>query len=199
MTIRIKRALAVLLLALLTLASCGLFEPRNPKPGGGTIVPCVTPNSPEDVITNIVDHYASDAGITCYTSMLDASFVFHPDPGDSNEALPDTVYVGWNRDVETRVDQNLAVNATFHQAVFDSEYAARVVSADGHTQIRFYAYHLRIRAPQSADTLYQGRADLTLFQGSDTQWRITDWADKRDGSGLRSWGYLRRLYRPAGT
>jgi len=128
--------------------------------------------------------------------MLDASFAFHPDAADSNDALPDTVYANWNRDIEVRDATNIARNATFHVASFDSEYAARVISADQRTQVRFYAYHLIIHASQVApDTLFRGLADITFFQGGDAQWHITNWVDKRDGSGARTWGYLRRVYR----
>jgi hypothetical protein len=184
------------ILALALVAGCGLFEPRDPRPGGGPGVNCATPNSPDNVVSNIVNHYAELAGVTCYTDMLDTSFTFHPDPADSSEALPDTVFNHWTRDIEARDAGNVARDVTFHVASFDSEYAARAISADQRTQTRFYAYHLIIYSPQaSPDTLFRGLADITFFQGSNAQWHITSWVDKRDGSGARTWGYLRRLYR----
>jgi hypothetical protein len=62
--------------------------------------------------------------------------------------------------------------------------------------VRFYAYHLIIKASQAGqDTLFSGHADLTIVQGSNTQWHIVNWQDRRDTSGNRTWGYLRRLYR----
>ncbi len=178
----------------LVLTGCGLFEPRDPRPGGGVGVSCLVPNTPENVIANLLDHYASGPGLTCYVSMLDSAFLFHPDGQDSIEALPDTVYASWNRDVEARVTSDLAANTTFRVAVIDTEYAPRVISVDH--QIRFYKYHLIIHASRAApDTLFSGLADITFFQGTDAQWHITNWVDKRDGSGARTWGYLRRLYR----
>ena len=185
-------------LTLVTLAgvlSGCLFSPRAPRPGGGSGVICLTPNSPEAVLSNVIAHYASVAGVTCYTQMLDATFAFHPDASDSIQALPDTVYSNWNRDIETRDVSNLASNATFRAASFDSEYAARVISSDQRTQIRFYAYHLIIHASQVPDTLFRGLADVTYFQGADAQWHITNWVDKRDASGAKTWGYLRARYR----
>jgi len=188
---------ATLILVLLFVAGCGLFEPRDPRPVGGPGVNCATPNSPDNVVSNIVNHYGELAGTTCYSDMLDVTFAFHPDAADSNELAPgDTSYVHWTRDVESRDARNVAADATFHIAAFDSEYAARVISADQRTQIRFYAYHLILHASQVApDTLFQGLADITFFQGGDAQWHITNWVDKRDGSGARTWGYLRRVYR----
>lgn len=189
----------VLSLALLSLPiatpGCTLFGPRHPRPGGGTGVNCLTPNTPEAVVSNVIQHYASLAGVTCYNQMLDATFAFHPDAADSIQALPDTVYANWSRDIESRVAGNVAADATFHVAAFDSEYAARVISSDQRTQIRFYAYHLVIHASQVSDTLFTGMADITFFQGSDAQWHITTWVDKRDASGARTWGFLRGRYR----
>jgi len=129
--------------------------------------------------------------------MLDASFAFHPDATDSNEIAPgDTSYVHWTRDIESRDARNVAADATTRLVSFDGEYASRVISADQRTQIRFYNYHLILHASQVApDTLFQGLADITFFQGDDAQWHITSWVDKRDGSGARTWGYLRRVYR----
>ena len=193
---REQRAATLAILSLFLAGGCGLFEPRDPRPGGGPGVSCATPNSPDNVVANVLNHYPELAGVTCYTDMLDASFAFHPDAADSNDALPDTVYANWNRDIEVRDATNIARNATFHVASFDSEYAARVISADQRTQVRFYAYHLIIHASQVApDTLFRGLADITFFQGGDAQWHITNWVDKRDGSGARTWGYLRRVYR----
>jgi hypothetical protein len=198
---QIRRAQGVAGLTVLTalavlVAGCGLFEPRDPIGAGGPGVNCATPNSPENVVSNVVNHYAELAGVNCYSDMLDTAFTFHPDAADSIEALPDTVYNHWTRDIESRDASNVARDATFHLAAFDSEYAARVISADQRTQIRFYAYHLILHAPQaSPDTLFRGLADITFFQGADAQWHITNWVDKRDGSGARTWGYLRRLYR----
>jgi len=149
------------------------------------------------VVANVLNHYAELAGVSCYTDMLDSAFAFHPDFTDSVEA-GGTVYGSWTKSVEQTDATLLARNATFHAVVFDSEYAARVISADQRTQVRFYAYHLiiRERSPQAApDTLFRGLADISFFQGGDAQWHITNWADKRDGSGARTWGYLRRVYR----
>lgn len=179
---------------LIQVLGCGLFRPRDPLPGGGPGSDCLTPNTPDNVVTNIVNHYGAVNGITCYTSMLDQAFAFHPDATDSIEALPDTVFANWNRDVESRAVSNIASDATFHLAVFDSQYAAPVTSPDQRTQTRFYAYHLVIHSSKP-DTLYQGRADLTFFQGSDAQWHIIEWIDRRDASGSRTWGYLRSIYR----
>ena len=193
---RMWRARLLLAGILGVIAGCGLFSPRDPRPGGGAGATCLTPNSPSDVVSNILTSYGSLQGVTCYASMLDSSFTFHPDAADSIEAGTDTVYAHWTRDIENRVTGAISQNATFHLVVFDSTYATTVISpGPPRTEVRFYAYHLVIHASQSPDTLYQGRANITFTQGSDTQWHITNWQDQRDTSGNRTWGYLRRIYR----
>jgi hypothetical protein len=186
----------IVLLTLIQLAGmsgCGLFKPRDPDPGGGGASDCLTPNAPDNALTNVVRHYGIVTGITCYSSMLDSSFAFHPDVTDSIEALPG-IFSGWNRDVETTDAANVAGDSTFSVASLDSQYAVAVLSPDQRTLTRFYAYHL-IAHSSKPDTLYRGHADLTLFQSGNGEWHITTWVDHRDGSGARTWGYLRSLYR----
>jgi len=197
-------AVQMTVLALAALApqmhGCGIFSPRDPRPGGGQAIVCLTANTPDDVVSNVLAQYASFPGHECYSSMLDTSFTFHPDAADSIDAATagqGTVYANWTASVESNVDLLLAREATFHMTVFDSMYATTVISpGPPRTEVRYYAYHLIIHASQAApDTLFSGRADLTIVQGSDAQWHIVNWQDRRDTSGARTWGYLRRLYR----
>ena len=176
---------------------CGIFSPRDPRPGGAAGVACATPNAPADVVSNLLAHYGSLAGVDCYSSMLDPSFTFHPDAADSIEAPVDTIYANWTAKVESGVAGSLARAATYHRTVFDSTYATTVITpGPPRSEVRFYAYNLTIRAAETApDTLFQGRAEITFTEGSGAQWRITNWQDRRDGSGARTWGYLRSLYR----
>src|SRR6267378_3086565 len=126
-TSRLGAAGVLAVLLLVCGVGCGLFKPRDPRPGGGPGVNCATPNSPDNVVANVANHYAELAGVSCYTDMLDTSFVFHPDAADSIEAGTDTVFAHWTHDVEARDAANVAGNAKFHVASFDSEYAARFI------------------------------------------------------------------------
>ena len=197
-----QRLATLFAITLLTqLWGCGLFKLRDPL-SGGPGVPCRTPNTPDDVVANIVERYAEVEGLTCYTEMLDPLFVFHPDTQDSIQALPDTVYVNWNKGVEATVAGKLAANATFHFAAFDSEYADRVVSGDLRHETRFYAYHLIVKASEVAlvtsDTLFRGLADVTFEQSGNAQWHVTNWVDRRDVTNSKTWGFLRAVYRSSG-
>jgi hypothetical protein len=200
---RVRPAGAALALALLALAlvaaGCSLFEPRDPEEPTTPSVRCRTRSTADSVIALVEESYGTLSGISCYGSSLDAIFAFHPDPADSIEAgQPGGVspYANWNRDVELRVTGNLAADAAFADAVFDSEYAARDVSVDGRMETRHYAYHVRFQSKSGGPMVrFQGLADITLLQGADALWTITVWVDKRDASENPTWGRLRRNYR----
>lgn len=190
-----RRTAVAALLLLLPLAGCGLFEPRDPRPATDTGPRCRGLTAPDSLAINIEEQYGTLAGVTCFTSILDNSYLFHPDVQDSIDALPDSIYRNWNRTIESRVATNLAADAVYCAAVFDSQYAAPSVSPDLRTEVRFYAYHVLLRTRSAPDTTrYQGLADLTFHQESGF-WHLTSWVDKRDASGLSTWGALRRTYR----
>lgn len=180
--------------AALLLPGCGLFKTRNPqKPTATSNCPART--TADNLVLTIRQSYGDSTAVTCYTSILDPAFEFHPDPADSLED-PTPFSTPWTQSVESQVATNVATAALFCRAVLDSEYATRYVSLDSKTQVRYYAYHLLFRPKTSPDTTrYQGRADITFQQGADAFWTITVWVDKRDASGLPTWGRLRSLYR----
>lgn len=187
-------ALGAVVLALLAVG-CGLFKPRDPVRQGSTssCSACLARSAADNVEANVQQTYGSDSCLTCYTDGLDASFAFHPDPTDSILSNPND-FANWNYDVESRVASNIASDTVFVTAVFDSEYAVRSISPDQKTETRYYAYHVWVYT-QSDSVRHQGLADVTYQQGSDALWRITTWVDNRDGSGLPTWGLLRRDYR----
>jgi hypothetical protein len=189
-------ALTAVLLALLAVG-CGLFKPRDPvkSPGGPSVCSlCLDRTGVNRVETNVQQTYGSDSCLTCYTDGLDPSFAFHPDPTDSVQLSDPTKFINWNYDVESRVANGIASDTVFVTAVFDSEYFSRS-TPDQFTEIRRYAYHVIVRT--RADSVrYQGLADITYRQNpTDALCRITTWVDKRDGSGLPTWGLLRADYR----
>lgn len=178
------------------ITGCDLFRPRTPKPPGNTSVRCLNRILADSVQATIVQSYGSTSGLTCYTSSLDTSFMFQPDPTDLLEDPDPTKFANWNQAVETQDAIRIASDASFALAVFDTEYTAPSISPDGSIETHYYNYHVLFQSVSSTSaTRYQGRADITYQKGSDAQWRITAWVDKRDGSPYPTWGRLRRIYR----
>jgi hypothetical protein len=179
--------------ACMAVGACGLFETRDPMkpppPGAGGCRP-LTAGPTSAVIPNIEDSYGRDSTVTCYSSMIDTSFAFHPDPTDSSLAPPGR-YIAWNDSVEVRVNGNIATQQDFN-SVGLTDKGGEIISPDSRTELRFYDYLVRISFNLSPDTLrYTGVADITFHRGADGQWRITSWVDHRGVVNDSTWGLLR--------
>jgi len=180
------------------LVSCGLFEPRKPNRPPPLPSGCRSLTGTQAIFDNIEDPnvgYGRLAGLTCYSSMLDTSFLFHPDPQDSSQALPLTPYIGLDENVEARVNSGIATTQDFIDVRFGDNYA-NPIFPDQATEIHFRNYQVLFSAKDSTDTLrFTGLADMTFHRGTDGQWRITDWVDHRGAAGDPTWGVLRRQFR----
>lgn len=188
---------ALFVVAGVAVGACGLFETRNPAqplpPASGCRPLTTGPTSA--VVPNTEEFYGKAGGITCYNSVLDTSFIFHPDPTDSSQALPQTPYVGWDEIVEADVNSRIASQQDFMEVDFQSEYSPAIIASDQET--RFYQYQLRLSFTSAPDTVrYTGLADLTFRRGADGQWKITDWVDHRGSVSDSTWGLLRGSQRP---
>ena len=179
------------------IGACGLFETRKPTKPAPPTTGCrpLTSSPTMAVIPNVEDFYGRTGGITCYSSVLDTSFVFHPDPQDSAQALPQTPYVGWDELVEADVNSRIASQQDFMEVDFQFEYAPAIIATNQET--RFYPYQVRLSFTGSPEIVrYAGKADLTFRRGNDGQWRITDWVDHRSTVTDSTWGLLRATERP---
>ena len=188
LAIRSIRCAGVVALALS--ASCGLFETGDPQGPDIPIQDCRPLTSTAFATLNVEDAYGRNELATCYTSMLDTTFVFHPDAQDSLQN-PDP-FAGWDEQVETGHNSRIATLQTFLVVDFKVEYQAPIISPDFNTEIRFYEYELRVALSSAPDTArYTGFADITFRRGTDGQWRIIDWADHRGMVSDSTWGLLR--------
>lgn len=179
--------------------ACGLFETRDPLEPPPPVQGCrpLTGGPIPAVIPNIEDFYGRPSGLTCYNSVLDTAFIFHPDQQDSSQALPDTPYDGWDEVVEVNVNASIASLQDFMEVDFIQEYATAVISPDQTAQVRFLEYQLRVSLQSAPDTVrYTGLADITFRRGADGQWKITDWVDRRGSVSDSTWGSFRREFRP---
>ena len=141
---------------------------------------------------NVEDAYGRRDLTTCYNSMIDTSFAFHPDPQDSAQT-PER-FAGWDDVVEIGHNAKIALNQSFIEVDFLREYQTAIISTDQNTEVRFYEYQLRVSGLVQGDSTiarYTGLADLTMRRGTDGQWRIVDWADHRGSVSDSTWGLLR--------
>lgn len=183
-------------LAAAALVSCGLFDTRDPA--GPTPSPenCLALTGSAAVTQNVVSAYGRLELITCYTSLFDTTFAFHPDAQDSFQN-PDG-FAGWDERVEAGHNSEIATLQTFINVNFPSQYQPAIISPDQKTEVRFYDYVIRAQGLAPGDTTvarFTGQADMTFRRGDDGQWRLIDWADHRFGSDS-TWGLLRSNFRP---
>lgn len=179
-----------------TLVGCGLFDTRDPRVPGIAGERCRNLTDPDSLVENIIVHYGQRSGTSCYNSMLDSAFAFHPDPTDlSDNPGP---FLNWNRDVEARVTTNIAADSVqSFKVVFDSLYQTTTEDpGPPRKATRFYQYHILFnRIGHSDTTRFQGRSDIIFKQGANSLWTILDWQDHRDGSAFPTWGRLRSDHR----
>lgn len=177
--------------------SCGLFETRDPAEPEPPSQDCFALTSTAAVALNVERSYGRTAFINCYTSVLDTSFVFHPDAQDSLQT-PER-FAGWDDQVEASHSTQVGAQQTFLQVDFQREYQSPIISPDQGTEVRFYEYQVRVAGLVPSDTTvarYTGLADITFRRGTDGQWRIADWADHRGTVSDSTWGLLRSEQRP---
>ena len=193
---------AALVATCLSVAACGLFEPREPEGEPPASGGCRNLTNFAAVRLSIEDYYGRTVSQTCYDALLDAAFAFHPDPLDSAQALPATPFLDWGDSVESRVNANVGSQRKFIEVDFLQEVSSPIISPDQTVEVHFWEYQLRfamIEAPTDtvpSDTVrYTGEADLTIRRGADGQWRLREWVDHRGGPSDSTWGLLRQSFR----
>jgi hypothetical protein len=176
--------------------SCGLFDTRDPAEPEPINPNCRPLTGNVAIILNVEDSYGRISLVTCYTSMIGETFLFHPDPQDSLQNP--LAFAGWDEIVEASHNSQVGTEQTFIEVVFPSEYQSHLESTDRRTETWFYEYLIRVAGlDDNPDTLrYTGLADITIQLGNDGQWRIIDWADHRGSVSDSTWGLLRSSKRP---
>lgn len=184
---------ATVIAVCLAAGACGLFETRSPEQPPPPTEGCrPLTGTTFALVFNIEDFYGRLSGRTCYSSTLDTSFTFTPDPQDASVFLPNNPFTGWDETVEAGVNETIANQQKFIQVDFIDEYASAIISPDQNTEQRFWNYQLRIAYQTPPDTLrYSGKADLTLHRINTGEWKITSWVDHRGGVTDSTWGLLR--------
>ena len=162
-------------------------------PGANTF-PCASLDLQNNVFENIRKSFGQGAGLGCYTSAFDATFVFHGDPTDESEA-PAGTFDNWDKSVESQVSQTVANDASDVAVAYKG--VPEIVTTTPDLEIRRYTYEIVFAGSAIPDTLFQGIAELTIRRSTSGLWQITEWFDRRDPAGTttRTWGYLRSSYR----
>ncbi|HET9252770.1 MAG TPA: hypothetical protein VFP58_11710, partial [Candidatus Eisenbacteria bacterium] len=150
------------------MVSCGLFDTRDPAEPTPPSEDCLALTNSVAVTANIETSYGRLNLITCYSSLFDTTFAFHPDAQDSLQN-PDG-FAGWDEKVEAEHSSEIATLQTFINVNFPSQYQPAIISPDQKTEVRFYDYVIRVTGLVQADTTvarFSGRADITFRRADD--------------------------------
>lgn len=188
------RSLAVLL-ALLALVSCDVFEPRESDPPAETAEWNPFPVSPQMALDNLRYVWIFTQNSTRYGELLTDDFVFYADQQDVVEY---GVLGEWDRETETLLlTQYHGVSEFSGDEEFFTAVAGEddVIDNDDATLVRDYSFSV-LHSDETTPATYSGRLALQLERGEDSLWRIASWTDNRKDDETVTWGRMKDEYRP---
>jgi hypothetical protein len=182
--------------ALLLVAGCSLFDPRDPEEGGTAIDSLAARTCPSNVVYNIRKALAAGpAGIGIYDQNLDDDFLFILDAQDEFY-LPcsPNPFLTWSRELEKAnvalIFQNygdIGMGMSLSTAQ-DSTPVSPPDDPEADSEVKFRSVVYLVSA---GDTSFAGSADV-YFRDQGGSWTLYKWQDIRPTSGSKlSYGRLK--------
>jgi hypothetical protein len=187
-----RSLVATIAMLCILMASCSLFETRDPEDPGTTTVPVfIQPDRPQDVIQNLQNAVRA-VNLDNYRRCLKESFTYQPSSG-AQSSNPD-LWQGWgfaeeevyfnNMRAETeglsghelRLDDRRFVQISQDQEQFDADYEITV-------------QHNR----QGLPVVAAGRMRLIIVRDESGSWSIESWSDAAEGSDF-TWSDFRAAF-----
>jgi len=180
----------ILILSLLILEGCDIFETRDPKPPNNPRSNYKTPVEPKDVINNLKNSF-SDKNANDYkmnfssgSPLVSRNFNFVPS-GNVLSIFPNE----WNVDTEfqyfnnliTRTSQDLPIILSFSNESYDIRADSAIYTAE---------YFLSVPDPNSGSKIYDGNLRFMMKTDINNAWVIYYWEDIAK-SGSMSWSELK--------
>lgn len=179
----------IISLALISIAGCELFEPRDPEPptSGGLNFPPA--NSPDILFQNFINAHREkviDYYLACLVDevTLSESYIFVPSSGAVNKypSLSD-----WDKNSERIFFNNIISQSGESQIILSLENEQSSTFGDSAS----YSYDYSISLPSSQET-FEGSARFVIHTDSRNIWFITRWEDYQVEDKL-SWSDLKGL------
>jgi len=175
------------LLATVFLAGCSLFSTRNPEDPLSDAGTFDQPDTPEQVIDNIVAAIA-ELNTLNYRRSLSESLDFHP---TATALSRESVFLNWGRPQEEQYFSTMAAAAsmnTGHQlALYDRSFT--IVTDAEYVLDATYVLKVNHRRPDAPSEV-QGRLQWVIRQESGGLWELAEWTDQELGSNP-SWSDLK--------
>lgn len=185
-----------LIIILLIVSSCDLFNTREPEDPDQNRANFQPPKEPSIVIQNLVNSFAdknTQNYIACFVDTIfsDKEFVFIP----SSEAASTYGFLlqDWGLDDErqyfnsviTKVPKELPINLTFSDETYSS--------ASGDTITYTANYFLNVPHNSTEPKNYSGNLQFNMVRDNKSDWSIYFWKDTRS-SNLPSWSELKGIF-----
>jgi hypothetical protein len=184
------KLISIILISLLLLEGCDIFETRNPEQPSNARSNFKTPVEPKDVIDNLmnsfVDKNANDykKNFSLGAPLVSRDFYFLPS-GNVSISFPEN----WNADDEflyfnnliTRTSQDLPFVLSFSLESYDIRSDSAIYSAE---------YFLSVPDLNSGSKLYEGNLKFMMKTDINNTWVIYYWEDIAK-SGSMSWSELK--------
>lgn len=190
--------ISALILTILVLSSCNLFEPRIPEDPSSAGVVWQTPTSPDIVIENMKS--ALNGSSILYLDCFTESFIFYADTNDINE-YPQYNFSNW-----TRSDEANTVTALFAQVPEDSTITSEFLidmshpdpaaPTDSATIYRQYSITIPQSYHSGTGTPAVGIAEFQMVEDSIGLWAVQEWHDARhEQTSWVTWAVAKAYYR----
>lgn len=189
------RIMPVLVLVLLVLSSCTLFETREPDPpdsGAGT--PFIQPDRAEIVLQNL-ENAVKDLNVRNYLNCLnEETFTYQP-TGEAQNSDPD-LWSGWGFASEENYFNNLrssAQSGSGNSLQLSNIESETLSSTEQQISVNYVLNVNHNRNTDGIPVTAQGRMILYLVAGDDGLWSISGWTDLST-SGEFSWSDMRSTF-----
>jgi len=184
------KIISIIILSLLILEGCDIFDTRNPESPSNRRSNYKTPVEPKDVIDNLMNSF-SDKNANDYkknfstgSPLVSRDFYFIPS-GNVTSSFPDY----WNVETEfqyfnnliSRTSQDLPVVLSFSYESYDIRADSAIYSAE---------YFLSVPDPNSGSKIYDGNLKFMMKTDINNTWVIYYWEDIAK-SGSMSWSELK--------
>jgi len=188
----------LLIMLVISLNSCGLFETRDPEDPTNNKSSYLPPTSANIVISNFINAI-QEKNTENYMANFSANnseelFVFQPTANAF--AIYTSLFDSWDIDDERRSFLSMVSNLTEEAkpVLAISNQKFDVLSPDSAVFIADYILNLSHNLG-SIDTDFSGTLQFTLFPKSDGLWCIQRWVDiKTQQDSLESWSILKAVF-----
>lgn len=179
----------------LLVASCGIFETRDPEPPSQTSSSFIPPTEPSIVFSNMATAFRDLNSLNYQRSFADSvangrSFTF--EPTSQARSKYGGVFLTWSRESEQRYFENLKSKIPGGSSATLSFDALTIQSLQSDSAQYEAAYRLNVQHSVAAVAKEaRGRAQFFLMADRSRNWVILRWVDVTDNSTAFTWSDLK--------